>query len=560
MLQSPRSRSCTLSGIAAKGGWCAVAALIAIAGACVDHPTPHERRGKRAMNPGDAGALAADGGGGPLCPEGVYDDSVYVETERDLQALRGCKRITGNLTVSSESLSNLLGLEALATVEGTLQIGPTWSGETVGADTQFDRFKSLAGLENLRAVGALQLTSLGLTSLEPLAQLQTAGRIEIVHLDGLEDLVGLERVRWESARIVQNARLRTLTGLRIPEAASLLELSENPLLESTSTLAPLRELDRLVLQGLPALASLEGLQDLEQIHSELRISHCDALRDFTGLGAVGPTLIVADNAELASLSGRADRGALISITISNAPKLENLAGLLTPTTERLDGLLLMQLPKLTSLGDLAPLREIGELTVYSCSALTNVDGLENVRALSALTVVNAPHLQNLDGLANLERIDASLYLNNAPELSSLRGMAKLERASNLLINGLSSLTDLHGLEGIHEIDGVEIAANAALASLTGLEHVTRVTTLLIANNTALESLDGLSGLESVQGLNVSANMSLSSLRALAGLASAGALAIQGNGMLPECEVEWLAKRVNVPAASGQNGPAGSCTQ
>jgi hypothetical protein len=169
MLQSPRSRSCTLSGIAAKGGWCAVAALIAIAGACVDHPTPHERRGKRAMNPGDAGALAADGGGGPLCPEGVYDDSVYVETERDLQALRGCKRITGNLTVSSESLSNLLGLEALATVEGTLQIGPTWSGETVGADTQFDRFKSLAGLENLRAVGALQLTSLGLTSLEPVA-------------------------------------------------------------------------------------------------------------------------------------------------------------------------------------------------------------------------------------------------------------------------------------------------------------------------------------------------------------------------------------------------------
>lgn len=55
-------------------------------------------------------------------------------------------------------------------------------------------------------------------------------------------------------------------------------------------------------------------------------------------------------------------------------------------------------------------------------------------------------------------------------------------------------------------------------------------------------------------------MSLSSLRALAGLASAEALAIQGNGKLPDCEVEWLAKRVNLPAPHGQNGPTGNCTR
>jgi hypothetical protein len=83
-------------------------------------------------------------------------------------------------------------------------------------------------------------------------------------------------------------------------------------------------------------------------------------------------------------------------------------------------------------------------------------------------------------------------------------------------------------------------------------------TILIANNMALSSLEGLSNLSTVQSLYLSANVSLSSLRALAALSTASSLSIQGNRSLPECEVEWLAKRVNVPAARGQNGPAGSC--
>jgi hypothetical protein len=556
MLRSSRAR--WLSRIAAVSGWVSLVASLAFATACGDdegsRPAKHAKRAR------DAGEVAADGGNGSaLCPDGVHDGNLYLETEQDVLALKGCKRITGNLSVSSESLSNLRGLEALATVEGALQIGPTWTGEIVGADTQFDKFKSLDGLENLRSVGALLLNSLGISSLAPLAHLEAAGRVELVHLDGLQDLSGLEKLRWQSMRIAQNSRLRSLSGLRIPERASLLELSDDLLLGSTAELSELRELDKLVLSNLPSLGSLDGLQNIEQITAELSITNCDGLQDLTGLGSIAPLLTISENDELTSLTGRAERGAPSAITVSMNPKLEGLSGLLTAETERLESLMLMALPQLTSLSGLSQLREIGDFTIYHCTALTNVDGLENLHVLSALTMVNAPHVQNLNGLANLERADASLYLNNVPQLTTLQGLAKLEQTKNLLINGLSSLKDLRGLEGIREIDGFEIAANAALESFTGLENLTRANnTILIANNMALSSLDGLSGLSSVQAFYVSANMSLSSLRGLGALATANTLAIQGNRSLPECEVEWLAKRVNAPAPRNQNGPAGTC--
>jgi hypothetical protein len=556
MLRSPRAR--WLSRIAAVSGWAALAASLTLASTCGDDDGG--QAAKHRKHTGDAGEVSADGGeGGVSCPDGVHAGNVYLESAQDVLALKGCKRITGDLTVSSESLANLRGLESLVTVEGALQIGPTWTGEIVGADTQFDKFKSLDGLENLRSAGALLLNSLGISSLAPLAHLETAGRIELVHLDGLEDLSGLERVRWQSARIAQNSRLRGLSGLRIPERASLLELRDLLLLGTLSELSGLRELNKLVLDNLPSLGSLDGLQNIEQITGELTITNCDGLRDLTGLGSVAPMLTISENDELTRLTGRAERGAPTSISVSMNPKLEDLTGLLTPDTERLENLMLMALPKLTSLSGLSPVREIGDFTIYHCTALTNVDGLENLHALSALTMVDAPHIENLNGLANLERADASLYLNDVPELSSLQGLAKLEQTKNLLINGLSSLKDLRGLEGIHELDGFEIAANAGLESLTGLENLTRANnTLLIANNMALSALDGLSSLSSVQSFYVSSNMSLSSLRGLGALATASTLAIQGNRSLPECEVEWLAKRVNVPAPRGQNGPAGTC--
>jgi hypothetical protein len=46
---------------------------------------------------------------------------------------------------------------------------------------------------------------------------------------------------------------------------------------------------------------------------------------------------------------------------------------------------------------------------------------------------------------------------------------------------------------------------------------------------------------------------------LTGLTSAGSIAIDGNRKLPQCEVDWLAKRVNSPTPAGQNDPTGTCS-
>lgn len=536
----------------------ALLACLLVAACSGDDDGPARGESKHRSDAGAAASVSSTGNA--QCPDGVYGNSAYIETTETFDALHGCTRIAGDLTISSESFTDLRGLEALTTVDGTFQIAPSWASDPAGADTLFNRLDDLSGLEGLRQVGALVLNGLGVTTLTPLAQLKAAERIELVQLDGLEDLSGLERVEWSEIRVSQNARLRDLSGLRVPEDSSMIELSSDPALESISALSALREVDQLILQDLPALSSLDGLAELKRIAIELIIKDLGALTDLSDLGAVGPSLTISDNENLKSLTGRADRGTLRGVVVWNNPQLETLAGLLGEKTTHLDSLVLMQLPQLHTIEDLSPLTEIGDMGIHTCVSLYDLTGLENLKVLSSISIINTAHLRSLAGMKNLERIDAGLYLNSMPELESLQGMDKLQSISNLMLNSLNSVTDLHGLEAIHELDDIEIAANASLASFEGLNNLTRASKVLIANNDALATLSGLDGLASVSGLQLTANTALSTLRELEALTSASALSIAGNQSLPECEVEWLAGRLSLPKPEGQNGPEGVCAK
>ena len=65
-----------------------------------------------------------------------------IDTAADLEALEGCKSVTGNLQVTDSPLTSLEGLECLTHVGGYLYIDDN------------DSLTSLEGLEKLKSVGA----------------------------------------------------------------------------------------------------------------------------------------------------------------------------------------------------------------------------------------------------------------------------------------------------------------------------------------------------------------------------------------------------------------------
>jgi len=138
----------------------------------------------------------------------VWQGDYSIETLEDMDNLRGYSEVTGNLSISYTSLTNLKGLVCLTVVGGNLEI------ESNHALT------SLEGLENLTSVaGDLEISdSLWLMNLEGLNNLTSIGGNLVitahVRMESLEGLENLASVGWSLA-IAGNHALSSLHGLNI---------------------------------------------------------------------------------------------------------------------------------------------------------------------------------------------------------------------------------------------------------------------------------------------------------------------------------------------------------
>jgi hypothetical protein len=551
----------------------------------------------------DSGVIGVDGGlmpGQPDCRTGIYEGDAVVSDKRGLMMLRGCKIIAGSLMIIADRLEDLSDLSGLAQIRDTLQISV--------ADTAFSQppnrvLKSLKGLENLQIVSSVALIGLaGVADLAPLANLTGgASVLRLVHMDGLTDLRGLGAT-FSEIMITDNAQLKSLDGLHVNADVGQLVLSANPMLASLTALSPIKHVLSIQLLKLPSLKSLDGLQNLQTGYAQLSISECNALTDVSGLGAFANTIEITNNAELRSLSGPMPAAQPFSITLTFDPKLENVGSVVPADLDRLPILDLEALPGLKSLEQLGTLRQLGQLVIVTCDGLKDLTGLQALTSLEALQLADCAGLQSLKGLDALQSLD-SLLLNSLTGLTSLQGMPKLQRLGTLNLADNSSLASLQGLEALTQLGEVNLSGNLTLASLHGLEKVAEIGMLNIGNNTALTNLGGLSGLQKVgslqlsanpalknlqgigvasadsvvieanpmltdltgleklanigSGLSITENGSLTSLRALTALTAAGGLDVGNNRRLPQCEVEWLAKRLNL-APTGPNGPPGMC--
>jgi len=218
----------------------------------------------------------------------------------------------------------------------------------------------------LRSWGGEGLEDLvGLTSLESVVTLEIAESVNLVSLEGLETLHEAENVK-----IRNNMALESLTGLGSLTSIGIhLHIDNNPVLATTNGLNIAQVYD-LTIEDCPVLADLTGLLGINSIPG-LSIARCHALRDLHGL----------DNLAVAELG----------LGIVQCNSLQSLEGLESLVSVGVGGLILRDLPSLTTLSGLQNLTSVGGLLrLTSCNSLISVDRLDALKCCSARSMRRWP--------------------------------------------------------------------------------------------------------------------------------------------------------------------------
>jgi hypothetical protein len=524
------------------------------------------------------GSLPSDEGEKPARDKvcSLADGSAAVPSQLALNDVCGCAKVEGDLSIDASAVRDIECLRSLREVTGKLEI-------STPADA-VAQLTTLRGLERLERVHALFLSRLAVPNLKPLGHLAHATELTLIGLDRIHDLRGLERARWTALRAEKLEALQSLEGLKVPEKAARVALSELAKLESLQPLEGLREAESIALTRLPALTSLEGL-GAKVDHFEL--SEADGLTDLRGLRADIREFWLSKNAQLRSLEGfvglqvqpQAASGS--NIRVESHAELASLTGLFRSDEPRLDRVQLTGLPKLQSV-DFRSAREARVLVVRSCTALREVLGLESVETLEVLYLTGLSALANLPSFSKLRRIE-ELELLELPVLQSLERLASLTSVDRIALNYLDALPNLRGLQGVATAQRILLEDVPGLETLEGLEGLKTVDTLWISNadklttlrglalqearelavryNDKLRTVEGLETLRKVGTLDVSENPTLTSLRGLASLREADKVFARLNGKLSQCELDRLTKQLpeETTREFADNSPAGTCT-
>jgi Leucine-rich repeat (LRR) protein len=418
---------------------------------------------------------------------GVLGQSVDVTSQEALDALAGCERIMGSLTLHAFTGMDVAPLQALHTVDGTVTVyGGLAPNERV-----------LDGLARLQQVGGLHLYGLSAPSLEPLAQLRSIGAPAPGAL--LSEPLARSETPGDLS-ISSFPQLSSLSGLAALETVSAIVLIENASFSSLAGLSGAPRLERLVVQSCP-LSSLSGVEALKV--GDLSVSF-SALTSLSGLGDATQLsrLLLSNNAQLDSLEGGSLPAQMVEVHLIANP--------------------------LASLHGLEGLREVGTLAVSGGSGpgLSSLDGLGGLERASLLVIEQQPQLSNLSGLGSLVHVE-DFQLNDNAALATLAGLTSLREVGGLSVTAAPGLTSFAGIGSVtmERASLVDVGAR----SLAGLEGVSLVASLSIERPEQLVSLDGLPQLAAGAALHISDAPALSDVGALAALDALGELSLTNTG-------------------------------
>ncbi len=234
---------------------------------------------------------------------GIVTNGIEVRSQAELEALRGCTAVFGDLSIFPFDDADLTPLASLQSVGGTFTVGDLYE------DPPRLAFPSLRGLESLREVGGLSLRGViapTLANLQGLAQVTRSPQTysQFVYIDQcpmLTDLHGLENLAGMSGFVAKgNPRLTSVAGLRVPADLDQFEIWDSPV-SDLGALQALTAVQTLWLSntGLTHVSGLEQLANVNQLH----LSGNAALVDLTGLQALRSVsyILIIENRSLERL-------------------------------------------------------------------------------------------------------------------------------------------------------------------------------------------------------------------------------------------------------------------
>ncbi len=495
---------------------------------------------------------------------------------------QGCTTITGDLTISSTSATDLAGLESISVIGGNLVISSN------------SQLTSLAGLDGLTQVsGNLTISSNGvLTSLNGLQNLDSVGGSMTVQSNNqMTQAIGMRvgvgtnlSISGNQLQVIEFTDLSALGGnlqisgtpaLMTADFPALLDVGNIQLLSGATdvafNLANVGDSSALQIQGVNGSVDLSGLLTATSVS----VQTSDVDLDLSQLGSA-TTVSVTSSSGILDLSGLVTATSL-SITSTDAlvdfGALEDLSGdLLIGTTSAGAVPATVSLPLLASIGGSLRVRNATGLTSFSAAILTTVGGLLEFTA-SAMGSIDLPELASVGSGASFQN-NTQLLTLTAPKLDDL-GSGALTISNNALLNtvDLSLVTSF--------VDGVTISNNPNLSSLM-LDELLDSVTINLSGNSAMTSfgapklalvtgnatfddnfsntnMAGLGALAQVTGtLYIRNNVSLQSLSGISGLTTLGANpVIQTNPKLLNCEAQAFATAATTVCTCSGN-MAGTC--
>lgn len=351
-----------------------------------------------------------------FCPnQPVAKGPIVIESARDLERLRGCTEIDGDLTLSAFVAPDLFPLNALQHVRGTLRLAMA---------------APLDGLESLQQVWGLTLDRLQAPSLVPLGNLWRIGRFEgddgvlaILSSTGFADLAGLWSIRDVShVRIEDNPELVSLRGLTLPNNLQELEVRANASLTDLGDSSNLRKAERIFIDANP-VRSLAGLSTLEEVGIlTLEKLGIESLDDLQALHTA-TDVSIRDNDELLDIA-RLANVTFFSLALSRNGRIQSLPefGLQT---------------------------ELQQVQIRDNAALATGPRFPNVVSASRIMVSRNPSLTRIDGF---------------PQLVTVRTLEVRENQSLLALE----------LGSLGQYDVARIVCNAALAESTIVPNLSAI--------------------------------------------------------------------------------------
>jgi len=286
---------------------------------------------------------------GGCAADGVVWSSVELRTPAQVDALAGCERVAGDLSLLGLVSTPTTALSSLKAVDGVLSV--------LGIATEV----ALDGFVSLEQVGGLVLQRLDHPHLSALGRLRTIGptdptdprrgKLEISLCSELFSLAGLDSLEsLDSLVLRDNATLTRLSGMtRLRELRSL--DAENNALLNLDGIAPVREL-RLVSSQVTRLRELGEVPQLRR----LVLGENAALSTLLGgrLPAEMDEIVLRHNDRLEDLAGLEQLASVGVLSITDNPLLEQVG---LPQLQRADRLCVWGNGSLSEVA-LAPLRAV----------------------------------------------------------------------------------------------------------------------------------------------------------------------------------------------------------